>query len=366
MVRELKSRCDDLRVVFTVITPGGYETACAHAGMLVDSVHYAPFDVPWAAARAVNAIQPDALVVMETEIWPNMLHFARKSGARAILINGRISDRSFPRYLIARGLFTWALGHFDRILTQTPTDAERFRAIGGEASRIAAVGNTKFDQEVKLLFARERADVREALKLSESAPVLVIGSTRIPDEERILIRAYIRVCKSVPDLALIHAPRHVERAEEVVQLMRESGLEPVRKTQIDSAKGPVRQLVLDTFGELADVYAVADVAFIGNSLVAPGGGQNLLQPLAHGKPAVYGPHMQNFRDLASMAEEAGVGFRINSEDELVSALTMLLTEKEQRADLSEKARNLIASNRGASERYAGEIIALLQAGRERD
>ena len=366
VVRALRSLREDIRVIFTVITPGGYETACAQAGRLVDTVHYAPFDVPWAVARSVRAIRPDALVVMETEIWPNMLHYARKAGARVILINGRISDRSFPRYLLARGLFTWALGYFDRILGQTSTDAERFRAIGGRPERIEATGNTKFDEDVKLLGYRDRAKLHGDLKLPCGAPVLVIGSTRAAEEERILIRAFMRVRETIPDLTLIHAPRHTDRAEEVSQIMREAGLDPTRKTEIDSTPGPVRALVLDTFGELADIYAIADVAYIGNSLVSPGGGQNLLQPLAHGKPAVYGPYMQNFRDLASMAEDAGVGFKVSNEDELVSTLTKLLTDSERRAGLSDTARNLVAGNRGASERYANEIVSLLQAGRERE
>src|SRR5204863_5437084 len=146
----------------------------------------------------------------------------------------------------------------------------------------------------------------------------VVGSTRTPEEERLILSAYEAAAREVPELALIHAPRHVERAEEVSRLMSEAGLQPVRRTQIDSAIGPVKHLILDTFGELAGVYALATVAFVGNSLIPPGGGQNLLQPLAHGKPVLYGPYMSNFRDLVSLAESAGVGFPVNSEQELAS------------------------------------------------
>jgi 3-deoxy-D-manno-octulosonic-acid transferase len=344
----------------TVITPGGHEVAAAQIGKLLDSVHYAPFDVPWSAARAVSSFKPCALMVMETEIWPNMLYFTRRAGARILLVNGRISDRSFPRYLSARGLFRWALAQFDRILTQTPTDSDRFKAIGAEPSRVEAIGNTKFDQDVPALMENDRATLKRSLGIDETAPVFVIGSTRSPEEERILIRAYVEVRKSVPVLALIHAPRHVDRAEEVESLMRDEGLRPVRKTALQSTQEPVSQLILDTFGELSAVYGIADVAFIGNSLTAPGGGQNLLQPLAHGKPVLYGQYMQNFRDLESIASDSGVGFRVADQNEVVSTLVDLLQNPDRREKLSVQARQLVETNRGAARRYAEALLKLLQ------
>ena len=349
----------------TVITPGGHETARAEVGKLIDSVHYSPFDVPWAAARTVRTMNAGALVIMETEIWPNLLHFARKSGAAVILANGRISDRSLPRYLMARGLFRWALGCFDRILTQTDTDSDRFRAVGGDSISAPSLGNTKFDQSVPLLSDEEQRDLRKSLRIPDGAPVLVVGSTRLAEEEQALIRAYKKVRESVPSLALIHAPRHVDRAAELVRLMQAGGLAPVRKTEIDSLNGLTEQVVLDTFGELAGVYAIADVAFIGNSLVPPGGGQNLLQPLAHGKPTVYGPYMQNFRDLEAMAQTAGVGFKVKDEDELTAVVTRLLTDRAARAVVAEKARNLVESNRGAAARYADEILTVYRSRNDR-
>lgn len=355
VIRAYRALHPDHEIVVSVITPGGYEVAEKLVGEWITFVFYAPFDTPRAVRRVLRLLQPDALAVLETELWPNLLFHARRSGAKLLLINGRISDRSFGRYRRFRVIFGWTLNLFDRLLAQTPQDAERLRQIGAEPPRVEAFGNTKFDQATDRLSESQVAALRKDLKLSPKAPVWVIGSTRIALEEAFLIAVYLKLRETVPDLALIHAPRHVERAEEVAEMMRNAGLKPVRRTEMANASGYVSQIILDTFGELGNVYAVADVAYLGNSLLPPGGGQNPLQAFAQGKPAFYGRYMTNFRDIVAQAESAGVGFTVADADELAARMQALLQERERRSEIAERAVELVQRNRGASARYAEAI-----------
>jgi 3-deoxy-D-manno-octulosonic-acid transferase len=359
ILKAYRERRPDDEVILTVITPGGHEVASGLAGQLVDHVFYAPFDVPSAVKRAVRAIQPDIYVGLETELWPNLLHYVRRAGARLALVNGRLSDRSFPRYRRLRPLLRRVLANFDRILAQTANDAERFRVVGAPSDRVEVFGNAKFDQAMDRLTDEEREVLRSELRLPEWAPVLIVGSTRTTEEEQLVYQAYSEARKKyVSDLVLIHAPRHTDRAEEVEALMREAGLDPVRRSRMADSTKPVEHLILDTFGELARVYAVADVAYIGNSLLPPGGGQNLLQPLAQGVPVIYGPYMENFRDICRMAEDAGVARPVNLPDQLASAIAGTIEESHE-TYFEAKARALIESNRGAANRYADALVALM-------
>ncbi len=357
ILQELRDRLPRHEIVVSAITPGGHEAATAQVGKLVDTVVYAPFDVPAAVRRAVRTIRPDLLVVLETEIWPNLLHITRESGARLALVNARISDRSLPRYRRFRGLAGWALDCFDVILAQTELDAERLRSIGAPPARVAVAGNAKFDQAPPPLRADERAALKWDLGLAADAPVLVIGSTRAAEEEELALAAYVKARESVLGLALVHAPRHVERAAELADRMRGMGLHPVRRSE--GGSGPVEQLILDTYGELARVYAVADAVFIGNSLVPPGGGQNPVQPLAQGVPVIYGPHMQNFRDVVAQAEQAGVGVRVRDGGELAEQVLRAVTrDSAARQALAERAIRLVEANRGAAARAAKTVAEL--------
>lgn len=362
ILHKLRERLPEHRLVLSTITPGGREIADGYVGKCIDAALYSPFDVPWAVNRTLRAVHPSVLVVVETELWPNLLELAHRAGARSILINGRISDRSFGRYRRAAWFFRMVLDRFDRILAQTETDAERLRTIGGEPQRVASAGNVKFDQAPDRLAPTEIEDLRRDLHLPAGAPVMIVGSTRSADEERVVLQAYRSLLVEVPNLALVHAPRHIDRASEVVDLMRAEGLAPVRRTEMSPASGPAQQIVLDTFGELGRVYAVADVVFIGNSLTPPGGGQNPLQPLVHGKPVLFGPYMQNFRDIAAMAESEHVGFRVVDAADLARKAHTLIADTDGRRQIETAAVHLIDRNRGAADRYVEEIVRLANSG----
>ncbi|HXG24918.1 MAG TPA: glycosyltransferase N-terminal domain-containing protein, partial [Chthonomonadales bacterium] len=232
ILRAYKKLRPEDEVVMSVITPGGYEVAAGLIENLLQAVFYAPFDVPWAVSRVVRRLRPALFVVLETELWPNLLYHVKRSGARVVLVNARLSDRSIGRYRRLRLFFAWVLSHFDRILVQTERDAERFRQIGAYPACVEVLGIAKFDQATEELDAERVSALRRELKLSEDAPVWVVGSTRVTEEERIVIEAYRQARLELPDLVLVHAPRHVERAAEVAELMREAGFHPVRRTAL--------------------------------------------------------------------------------------------------------------------------------------
>ncbi len=288
ILRELKARLPKHDLVLSVITPAGREMAEQQASPYVAHVFYAPFDLAWVVRRVVKAINPIAFVSLESELWPNMLHRLKASGATTLMVNGRISERSFRRVIrIGRPLFRWMLGNMDWLMVQSEADAARFRVLAplADPKRITVIGNSKFDQEIRRLDAEEVRDLRRRLQLPVSAPVFVAGSTRSTEEEAEVLTAYTQLRQQFPDLCLIVAPRQIERSTSLMSSMQQAGLNPVLKTKVGAAASPVRHLILDTMGELANVYAVATFAFVGNSFdpVVKGGGQNLLQPLAPGK-----------------------------------------------------------------------------------
>jgi len=282
------------------------------------------------------------------------------------MVNGRITERSYRRVLrYGAGLFRWMLSNMDRLLVQSEADASRVRALGGAGitDRVEVVGNSKFDQDIVQLSAEDVAKMRSALKFPETAPIFVAGSTRSAEEEAEILRAYVIMRTRFPELCLLVAPRHIDRAGELADAMRNAGLEPVRKTEI-AAAASVRHLILDTMGDLANVYALAAFAFVGNSFspVVNGGGQNLLQPLAHGKPVCFGPNTATVRSEVGLSTQAGVGFEVQNAEELAVWGERLLANEAERATIGRQARDLIVSQRGVSLRYAREVAAIARNG----
>ena len=354
VLRALRARFPDARIVLTTITRTGQEVARQRPE--ADSVLYFPLDFPWCARRAVETIRPDALILMEGEIWPNVLATAHDVGAKVVVVNGRISDAKLPRWKRIAWLLGPGIAAVDRFFMQSDEDARRIQAIGADPGRVSAPGNTKFDESTAPLTDDERAAWRAALGIPDGAPVWVCGSTREStvggaDEEALVARARTRVLERFPELVTLVAPRHLERIDAVLAALPGA----VRRSQ--GQRGSL--LVLDTFGELAKVYAVAQVAFIGGSLV-PWGGQSVFQPLAQGVPTVFGPYMNNQRDIAALALREGVGFEVADADALAAEVIRLLslTERE-RAELARRARALIERNQGVSRRAVEAIAELL-------
>ncbi len=367
ILRELRLRLPHDEILLSTITPAGHEMAEQQALKYVDGLFYFPFDLPWVARRVVEIIRPAVFVSLESEMWPNLLHELKRQGATTVLVNGRISEKNFQRVRgrVGGWLYRWMLSNMDQLLMQSARDAERIGALGA-GQTVSVLGNSKFDQEIERLDATQVQRLRQELKLPEGAPVFVAGSTRSPEEEAQVLAAYKTMCEQFPELCLLIAPRQLDRAEPLTETMRAAGLEPVRRTQLTAANAPVRHLILDTIGELARVYAVGEVTFVGNSFapVNKGGGQNLLQPLAHGKPVLFGPLTATTRSEVALAREAGVGFEVADGAELARQGLRLLADNGLRRDIETRAIALIAANQGVSARYAEAVVAMANAGGE--
>jgi len=322
----------------------------------IDGLFYAPLDFPHPVRRALEVLNPSLLVLVETELWPNLVHEACRRGTRVALVNGRISPRSFPRYERARRFLSPLFSEIDLFLMQAEAHAERVRALGAPPDRVRVTGNLKFD-------AVEPGRIPERLARllqggADPRPLWVAGST-VGGEEELVLSAFHRVRERVPQARLLVAPRHPERFPLVPALVEAAGFRCLRRSALDPAAwrdGEV--LLLDTLGELAQVYALASVVFVGGSLV-PSGGHNILEPAVAGKAVVVGPHMENFQEIADQFRSESAMVQVASPDELAREVSALLLDDERRRGLGERARELVGRNRGAVSRTADALSSLL-------
>ncbi len=351
ILRLVREKLPDYEIVLSVTTSSGHKTAQEQEPGLYDHLVYFPIDVARFQLAALIKVRPKVIAVFETELWMNFLHLAKVGGARTILVNGRISDRSFPRSQKIRPFYRSLLRNVDRCLMQSEIDAERILALGAQSAEV--LGNCKFDQALEGVDA-DPVQWRKDLNLASDRPVVVIGSTRGEEEEALLFDALALV--GFDKVQVIHAPRHLERVNAIAdQAMAKTGGIAFRSR---GESGPY--MVLDTYGELAQIYCVADVVIVGGGF-SNLGGQNIMQPLAHGKPVIHGPYMQNFRDVAALAARAGATRVAANSRELATVLEELLDDATLRKQMGAAARELIAENVGASARYADAIAAEARA-----
>ncbi len=306
-----------------------------------DGVFFCPFDWRFAVRRVVARIRPRALMVIETEIWPHMLKVCHEAGAATMLVNGRISDRSYGRYRLIRPFLRRYLKPVDAFCMQTPRYAERIVDLGADPSKVLVTGSLKFDAVVPA----EGPPSEAAQLIPPGRVVLVAGSTLAPEEE-ILLDTFESLRGEYPHLFLIIAPRHPERFDEVAKLAESRSFHVVRRTSLARADTDANVMVLDTLGELASIYRATDVVFIGGSL-AKWGGHNLIEPAAEGKPVVFGPHMSNFQEIASSFLEADAAVQVSGQNELREELSRLLKDETWRCGVGARAREHVEANRGA-------------------
>jgi len=354
LLAEIKRRFPNRRLVVSTTTVAGQELA--QRGLPgVDAVFYAPVDSRGAVRRALDRVNPSLLVLMETELWPNLIHAARRRGTRIAVVNGRLSPRSFPRYRAIRPLLRPLLAEVDLYLMQAEPHAERARAIGAPAERVNVSGNLKYD-------VAEPAAPDPALAgiLEGRHPVWVAGST-VGGEEEIVLAAFRKLREQAPGARLVLAPRHPERFDVVAQLVEAGDLRSARRSLLNGetpAAESIEVLVLDTIGELASVFGHARVAFIGGSLV-PRGGHNVLEAAAAGCPVIVGPHMENFQEIASEFLGAGALVQVRDAEDLVPALLALWNDPARRQEVGQRGRRLLERNRGAIARTADALAGLL-------
>jgi 3-deoxy-D-manno-octulosonic-acid transferase len=352
LVGPLKARLPGRPVYVSTTTATGHAVA-GRSVKDADGLFYAPFDWPGPVCAALDHVKPALLVLVETELWPNLIHEAHRRGVRVAVVNGRISPRSFPRYRAARRLLRAVLAEVDLFLMQSEPHAERARGIGAPPERVRALGNLKFDA---LGAGAPPADLARAL--SGGRPLWVAGST-VSGEEPMVLAAFRAVRSRTPDVRLLLAPRHPERFDEVFALAQAEGLSVARRSALAEETWEGDVLLLDTLGELARTYALGTVVFVGGSL-APAGGHNILEAAAAGKPVVVGPHMENFQEIADefAAERALV--TVSSAEELGREVASLLADPARREALAAAARAIVERNRGALARTVDALAGLLE------
>jgi 3-deoxy-D-manno-octulosonic-acid transferase len=358
LVRALRQRYPERKIFLSQVTPAGRE---AGESRLPDVAgrFFLPLDWTFAVRRALNCIRPSLLLIAETELWPNLTRAARASGAKVVLVNARLSDRSFPRYRRIRWFMRRVLENVDRVFAQSPRDAERFVALGAQPERVLAAGNLKFDAPPP-----ETGDLAKlligALRAVQRGPVLVAAST-MPGEEQLLFPAWREIRRRAPHALMILAPRHPARFEALSQLLARNRLAFVRRTQLTMDQGKMGSqltgpevLLLDSIGELAGIFGIANVVFVGGSLV-PTGGHNLLEPAFWSKPIVFGPHMENFRDVAELFLQADAAMQIPAPGELARSVIELIENPERARQLGEAARRVIDQESGATARVLDHL-----------
>jgi 3-deoxy-D-manno-octulosonic-acid transferase len=328
-------------VVSTVTETGARLVRERFAGMATH--RYFPLDFPRITRRVIESIQPAFFVGMETELWPNTLRALAERGVPTMIANGRLSDRSFRRYRMVRGSMRRVLADIAVFGMQSAEDARRMIALGAPPERVVVTGNLKAEPLPDPAGAVELW--HRLLGLPADQPVWVAGSTHRGEEEAVL-EAHCRALLDRPNLALVLAPRHPERVGEVLSVLKARGLAAVRRSDLPARRSPGAVIVLDTVGELAHLYAIADVVFVGGSL-APLGGHNMLEPALRGKPVLFGPHTHNFREAAAALVDSGGGRVVHDAAGLAVALRRLLADPDLRERLGAAGRDAVASRQGA-------------------
>ncbi|HEX7778096.1 MAG TPA: 3-deoxy-D-manno-octulosonic acid transferase [Vicinamibacterales bacterium] len=358
LISDLRERYPNLKLFLSTTTLTGQQIAARLQD--VDAVFFLPFDLPPFVNRTLRLVRPRLFVMMETEIWPNLLHACRRAQVKTMLVNGRISSRSYSRYRLVRPFFRRVLADVDRFCMQSDESARRIVDLGADPARVTVTGSLKFDSLESPAAAAGRGEGRvlRYFRIPPARPVFMAAST-VKGEESPVLAAFAAVRRVHPSTLLIMAPRKPERFGEAEALARAEGLRVVRRRELAvDAEPRADVIILDTIGELAHLFQVATVVFMGGSLVDHGG-HNILEPAVHGKPIVFGPHMTNFAEIAETFLLNQAAVQVNTPAELAGAVSRLVGDPVERARLGAAARALVEANRGAKRRTLDSIAPVL-------
>ena len=350
LIRALLEHYPDTPLVVTTTTPTGSERVRALFGDRVTHV-YCPWDLPGALGRFHHAFDPRLVLVMETELWPNLVASAYKRQVPVMLVNGRLSLSSYRGYARLPALTRPMMGALTRVLAQTPEEAERFRRLGASPNAVVVTGNIKFDLSLSDTLREQAGELRRRF---DTRPVWIAASTHEGEDEAVL-EAHRRVRETRPDALLVLVPRHPERFDRVAKLMGDYGFDPVRRST-GTDIGDAGVYLADTMGELLMLLGTADAAFVGGSLV-PVGGHNLLEPAAWAVPVLSGPRLHNFEHVARLLDQAGALTRVHTAEELGGAITALLGDETGRQRQGEAGAAVVAAHRGALQRVVSSVAA---------
>ena len=360
VIEALQSAMPNAGIVLSVSTEHGYDLACARLPSDIVCI-YAPVDFILSVRNAFRNIQPDIMVFVETELWPNWLMTARRMGVRTAVINGRISERAFRRYSRIRPLMKPVLNAIDAFSMIQDTDAQRILAIGADADRISVNGNAKYDLLIRHTDSRIAPAMQRLFALNDDSPVFLAGSTR-QSEEDIILDVYQKISPYLPGMLLIIAPRHTERCNAIQRRIAARGLKYQLRTELEGTPRTAPIVILNTMGELQAAYSIATVVFCGGSLV-PLGGQNILEPAAWGKPVLYGPSMADFMDAKNILEASGGGIEVENGDDLAEKVRFFLTRPDHTRLIGNRARKAVEMNQGAARKHADIICSVLAMGK---
>ena len=341
------------RMVLSVTTDSGYEAAKLKLPKL-DALFFHPLDCLPCTWTAVNRVRPDLFVLVDTGFWPGFIHLLQTKGVRMLLFNGRVSSRSMRFYKMFKSFFSSTFSRFTFLCMQNPHGQSRLESLGVDESRFMVIGDPKYDV-LPTPSPGKRERVRERMRITPGTLIWVAGSTHEGEEEMVL-DVHRRLRKRYDNLVLILAPRRLERVQRITKIIMAKGLSFLRWSgQQDKKECDCTVLLLDTLGELSEVYSICDVAFVGRSLLAPGGGHNLIEPVAQGKPVLFGPYVENNRYTADELIENGLGTQVSNADNMEETIDQLLANGTKRSLLESKAREFILHHQGAS-RCMAELV----------
>lgn len=344
------------RFMITTMTPTGADTVIQLYGNTVVH-HYVPYDLPGAVRRFIQATKPGILMVMETEIWPNLFHYCRVYNVPVILVNGRMSAPAAGRYRLMAALTRTTLGNLSLISAQSRKDAERFVSLGASSDIVSVTGNLKYDFTLPEDFQNRFEAIRRDWPVAR--PVWIAASTHA-GEETAMLTAHARVLRDFPDCLLILAPRHPQRGSEVAALCGKSGFRCAQKSAKAGPDATTQVFILDTLGELTYYYGLSRLAFVGGSLVHVGG-HNMLEPAFLGIPVICGPYFYNFHEIGTLLQEAGAARVVGNQDELATEVVRLLSDEKMRHDAGQCCRQTAERNRGSIDRVLGSIRPLFKS-----
>lgn len=358
IVKEIKKELPDSVVVISVVTANGYDMA-KRIIPEADGIIFFPIDLPWLSSRVVKSIKPQVFLLVETELWPNFLQAARMAGIPVMMVNGRISDKSVGRYRYLGSVLQDMLQTVVKFCMQSPIDAEYIINLGAPPNRVIVTGNTKYDQTYTDVSQEERQQLVQQYGFAARNPLIVAGSTH-KGEEEFLFAAFRAAQPQFPGLAMVIAPRDIMRADELVTMAGVYGCRALKRSTLSEQSSGHNVVILDTIGELGRVYSIGDVVFVGGSLIARGG-HNILEPAAHGKPILVGPHMFNFKEIYALLTDRQACDTVYDQTSLNEKLLTLLGDTELAATMSRNSRAIIEENRGAARKNTLELTRLLQA-----
>ncbi|WP_155303141.1 3-deoxy-D-manno-octulosonic acid transferase [Desulfosarcina widdelii] len=347
LVKALAQRYSADKLVFTTSTRTGFQTAERVISAHVSALRYFPYDILFSVKRAMAVIQPRLVVIVETDIWPNFLYELKKRRIPVQLVNARLSARSFNGYRRLGFMMKPLLSVFGTIGVQSDVDRQRFRQLGVPDSKLAMVGNMKFDQAESALSDEERQQLSDSLKTT-GRHILVAGSTH-EGEEALLCQAYRKVCASGMNIFLVIAPRDPQRAAQACGIFQRDGIDAAVYGEIEQRSTSISVVVIDRIGMLRKLYALADVAFVGGSLVKAGG-HNPLEPASAAKAILYGPHTEDFSWICRTLEKEGGAIRVFNSEQLAEEVCRLIDNEELRTKLGQRAYGIFSNHRGAVDR----------------